>query len=390
MRLFGWALCIFFVLMPFVHAQEEPSSKFVFQLNENVGVWSGSSSPKKEGGLNFTYFSLGYIRPNWGVMALSSWADISYVGNGGTSGDLNKTSFLDSSLIGHYVFKNVSGFDIRTGLDINLPTGYTNYKEDEYNAVAAFSDNFYKDINIATSLGAGLNWAPNVVISRIFMKRMVVGMGGRYERTGEYDISTSTQNYDPGDLLTFIASLQLMLNKSSLLFFDTSATYASRDTQNGTEISKAGDTYRFSLKYIRSFERIRAALGASFGIQMKNQQYESATSQIVSEESNSNNNDYAIFLNLNYMRSKKLIFNGIAGYKNVIENGYGADDAYYDAGYSKVYGGGGVTYIFSKRLFFSADLRGFQLANRADASEATDTAYRGFNLDVGFVYTLPR
>ncbi len=389
MRFVVGIMCIFLAIGTAASAQEKaPSRRIVFQLNDNRGGWADNLNPKKEGRLNLLYFSLGYISPTYGLTMLGSQANADYIYNGGNpSGDFHISTLLDSTLSGYYLFKNIAGFDLRTGLDLNLPTGNASFDTAELNTL--FTDNVTQELNLVTSFGKGLNVAPNMVLSRVFMQRLVAGFGVRYEVTGEYDPTRDTpdDDYNPGDNLTLIASLQYLLNKKTIFFFDINSSYATRDKQNREEVFKTGDSHNFNLRAIRIFEAFRATLSAAYGLQGKNQSL--GAGGITTEDRNSNNNNYEFFLNVNFPYTNKIHFSGIAGYKNLLENGYTSDNSLFDGGYRKVYAGSGISYKLKKQLTLSANLRLFQIENKKDAVETADARYRGFNMDLGLIYSLP-
>ena len=197
-------------------------NKIVLQVNENSSIWSGDNSPKTEGGQHLVYFSAAYIKENYGVTLLGTYASTTYKNTGGQVNDFSLTSLTDSTLSGYYKFSG-AGLNIRAGLDLNLPTGNAGFTNTETNAL--FTDNVVQELNVVNFFGGGLDIAPNFVISKS-LANMTLGFGMRYELTGKYDPTTETadDDYDPGDLLTFIGSGMLRPNDKSLIVADLRAT----------------------------------------------------------------------------------------------------------------------------------------------------------------------
>lgn len=386
-------LCLLLSTSGTAFSEEANVTKNVFQINANSGTWSGDSSPGKKGGQNLVYFSLAHLKSRYGVTFLGSYAETSFLYNGAKTSDFHLGTLLDSTLSGFYKMDLVGGLSIRGGLDLILPTGHSNMTNQELGALLL--DRAALDLNLVSSYGKGLSIAPNLVISKS-ISSVVLGFGLRYERTGKYDPTSevSGDDYDPGDLLTFIMSSQYSPSSSMLIMVDLATTMSGRDEQAGQDVFKLGTIYSLDVRMVRQYELFRATYSISYSTQEKNQSL--GIGGITTEDRNSNTNFYQLFVNISYPFINVIKINGILGYKNVLGNGYGSNDALYDAGYSKIYFGGGATFTVSKKLFWSVDLRYFQLNNGADFSDMSDLSdplnpksvnYSGFNLDIGLVYT---
>ena len=382
-RVFGLGLVLFLASGSIAGAQEE---KIVLQVNENSSIWSGDSSPKKEGSQNLVYFSVAYIKKNYGVTLLGAYANTTYKYNGGQAEDFSLSSLTDTTLSSYYKF-NRGGLNIRAGLDFNLPTGNAGFTDSQFGAL--FTDNFVQDLNVVNFFGGGLDIAPNFVISKS-LANLTVGFGMRYELTGKYDPTTETagDDYDPGDLLTFIGSGMLRPNDRSLIVTDLRATLSTRDRRGGEDYFKQGNVYNLDLRYVRKYDSFRATLFGSYGMQEKNQKSGATAGTLTTENRNTNNNKYELYTHIFYNFTSVVGISGILGYKNVMSNDATGDLR--DAGYNKVYLGGGGTFTLSDILFWTAELRYFQIDNGADAQESQSTKYTGFNFDIGLVYTFNR
>ncbi len=384
-RVLGLGLVLFFAAGgPFAAAQE---AKIILQLNENSSVWSGDNSPGKKGGQNLAYFSAAYLKKDYGVTFLGSYAGTTYNYNGGQPEDFSLSSLTDSTISGYYKFSGVGGFNVRAGLDLNLPTGKAGFSNSRFGAL--FTDNVVQELNIVNFFGGGLNIAPNVIVSKS-LARATVGLGLRYDLTGKYDPTTETPNddYDPGDLLTFLGSGMFRPDDRSLIVGDFRAVMSTRDRRGGEDFFKQGNVYNLDLRYIKKYDTFRAMLFASYGMQDKNQSIGGTSGVLTTEDRNTNNNQYELFTYLFYNFTGKIGISGILGYKNVQSNNAAGDLK--DAGYNKIYVGSGGTFTVSDNLFWTAELRLFRVNNGADAQETQSTMYSGFNVDIGVVYTFNR
>lgn len=366
-------------------AETNDGAKMVFQLAENRGMWYSDSSPKKEGGQNLIYFSLAYLNPVYGVTLLGSHADTTYIYNGGRVNDFHLGTMLDTTISGFYKFGKVKGLGIRAGLDINLPTGTNGFSNKELGAL--FLDRVGQDLNRVSSFGKGLDFAPNLVTTKS-LNKVTIGLGVRYEMQGEYDPTKDIDgdDYDPGDLLMLIGTGLYRPEEGSIVMVDVASVMSTRDRQGGKDVFKQGAINSLEVRYIKKYELFRATYFASYSMQEKNQIL-SGGGGVTSEDRNSNSNLYQFFVNINYPISNRININGIFGYKMVMANGYSAGNPLHDGGYTKLNLGGGASFVLSDSFFWTADMRFYQISNKADALEPKTTAYNGVNVDIGFVYT---
>lgn len=356
-------------------------SKIVFQINENSGVWSGDNTLKKEGSQNLVYFSVAYLKKEYGVTFLGRYANTTFKNEDPAVEDFDLSAMLDSTLSGYYRLGIV-----RAGLDLNLPTGDASFTNAELQAI--FLDNVIQDLNITNSFGRGLDISPNLIV-RFPLEIFEVGLGLRYDLTGKYDPTSdiSGDDFDPGDILTIIGTLQYKPSDKIMAFANLSAKMNTRDRQDGTgDVFKQGNRYALDLRLIQVYKSFRGTYGVSYSIQDKNQSL-GAAGAITTEDRNTNNNRYELFANIFYPFRKTFALKGILGYKTVLANSEQSGQPLHDAGYTKIYLGGGAKFLISKRFFWMVDLRLFQISNKKDAQEAEDTNYNGFNFDIGLVYT---
>jgi len=382
-----FALCALALLSSGARAEEQPApgTKWVLQLNENRSAFTSNSVPAKDGGQNLLYFSLGYMAPNYGVVLMGSHADTAYLyNNPGTKDDFHLYSLMDSTLSSYYLLPETAGFFVRMGMDFNLPTGHSSFSTNELNSILV--DNVSKDLLIVPSFGKGLNLAPNVVASKTFGPIMA-GLGARYEITGEYNPASDVANkkYDPGDTFTLFGSLQYAISEKEMAMFDLSSVFSSRDQQGGAEVFKQGTAYTLGARYIKTYETTRITYGLTYGWQDKNQSFDGGG--VTTEDRNTNNDRWELLISGLRMLSQRMMMNGLIGYKNIYANRYDGANALYDAGYQKLYFGGGPVYVISDVMSVTGDVKLFQVVNGRDTLEPHSATYRGWTMDIGFVYT---
>jgi len=110
------------------------------------------------------------------------------------------TDFLDTKLNLSYVISGKLPVDILLGLDLNLPTGKTNLRQDE---LAAKMD---PDLISINRFGEGFNINPMILAAKEWGP-VVTGIGFGYLRRGEYDVSETLKEYDPGDIYNASAEI---------------------------------------------------------------------------------------------------------------------------------------------------------------------------------------
>ncbi|MBI5178515.1 MAG: hypothetical protein HZA04_04585 [Nitrospinae bacterium] len=366
-------------------AEAGDETKWVLQLNENRGTFTSNSSPAKEGGQNLLYFSLGYMAPNYGVVLMGSHADTAYLyNNPGAKDDFHLYSLMDSTLSSYYLLPEKAGFLVRLGLDLNLPTGHSSFSTKELNSILV--DNVSKDLLLVPSFGKGLNIAPNVVASKT-IGPIMAGLGARYEITGEYNPASDVadKKYDPGDTLTLFGSLQYAISEKEMAMFDLSSVFSSRDKQGGAEVFKQGTAYTLGARYIKAYETTRVTYGITYGWQDKNQTFDGGG--VTTEDRNTNNDRLELLINGVRMLSQRMMMNGLIGYKNIYANRYDSTNTLFDGGYQKLYFGGGPVYVISDVMSVTGDVKLFQVVNGRDTLEPDSATYRGWTVDIGFVYT---
>jgi hypothetical protein len=303
--------------------------------------------------------------------------------------DLDLGTTLDSTISTYYKFENLYGFGVRTGIDLNLPTGQSAFTGEEQTAMYPMAS-IAPELFTVSSYGAGFNVAPNFVAIRPLGKKTAIGLGLRYEYTGEYDATTDIPDdtLNPGDSLMLIGSMQRLLGSTTFFLFDYSSVFNTRDTMGGQDAFKQGGSSNYSLKIIKKFSWYRGTLGASFGTQEKSEGYDGTA--FTTEERNSNNNRQEAFINFLFPYTKKFAVTAIILYKEVQKNDYDTGDLLYDAGYNATRYGLGLSYKTNSGVVITSSVRKLELNNKADSQESVDTKYNALTGDIGVIYFLPR
>lgn len=153
--------------------------------------------------------------------------------------------FTDTKLNVSYEILNQTTFDMLFGLGFNLPTGYTDLKQEDLALIIS------PDLISITPFGEGLNVNPTVVISKEW-EYLVAGIGFGYTWRGEYDYSFDLQDYDPGDIYSIITEFEYYFstNWSGKIFGEY--LYYEKDKVNGDDFYQEGDVLLTGLGAIYS------------------------------------------------------------------------------------------------------------------------------------------
>jgi len=277
-------------------------------------------------------------------------------------------------------------FDIRAGVDIDLPTGKNAYSSTEL--AKLIIDPVSEDLMALGSFGAGLNFAPHSTITWRRNDRESIGFGFRYLISGVYDPTSDVA----GDLLNPGDQLTLTLNRVTKIGADVLAlqgiyTHAAADTQGGSKSFEYGDTFAVEARYIKLWSKnLRGIVRATLSTQSANQTTGEGGG-LTRERANTNNNQIALEATLYERRSKGWAWRITSGYKQVAANGYGATDTLYDAGRQQFFMEPGFIHFVSNRLYLTGRIRVSQINDRADAFMPTDRAIRTWGAGMTAVST---
>ncbi len=375
----------FFLFPALCFAQDnEDQTPLQVSMFLNHGSWS-SGDIDNSGSQSLVFGQLSYKKENWGLSTASTFTKTSYETVYNDSA-FDITSLLDTSIAGYYRFE-FDRIKVTAGLDAILPTGKPGFTDDEIQKVV--SDGVSEDLMIINSYGSGLRVIPHVRAVLGF-DNASIGIGARYEFTGEYDptVDADNDNIDPGERLLVVLHGAMKLGISDyitgLLSYETSSQ---EKQQELGAFYRTGDTILGEFRYIRqwtdSFSSITGFLASAQG---KND-YIGNAGTLISESKNSNNNSWELFINGVYRYTESIHLTGMVGYKQVFANDYDTQDAFYDAGRDKAYVSPGFQWFISKKAYLVAKVRYSLVNDYKDTFSDTDVTYQALNADAGIVYS---
>jgi hypothetical protein len=108
---------------------------------------------------------------------------------------------LDTKVNLSYEILDKLPVDLLVGLDFNLPTGKTNFKERDLSLIMD------PDLISINRFGEGFNFSPTLSLAKQ-LGNWVGGIGAGYVWRGEYDFSTNFKGYHPGDIFKLTAEMR--------------------------------------------------------------------------------------------------------------------------------------------------------------------------------------
>jgi hypothetical protein len=121
--------------------------------------------------------------------------------------DQSLSHVLDTKLNLSYQIAGKLPVDVLIGLDFNLPTGKTNFKERQLSLIMD------PDLISINNFGEGFNVNPTLTIAKEWGP-WVFGIGAGYSWRGEYNFTTTLQDYNPGDILNLTAEARYQFSQN--------------------------------------------------------------------------------------------------------------------------------------------------------------------------------
>ncbi len=385
-----------------VFAQETKNvHSWVIQLNANRSNWANDAPQSTTGNQNTGLFQLSFVSSapssQSGIMLLGNYVETGLVyKNDNSKSDLSLNLLTDVTVSTFYQFAPLPILQLRLGLDINLPTGKTDFSNEQIDSL--FIDNIVSELMPISSFGKGIGFSPNIIGTLAIGESMQVGFGARYEFTDKYNPTSEVDGdiFNPGDSLMLLGSFMFAFPNASRIVIDGQAVFTTRDRDETLgDVFKQGDQYKVSGRYVIPYQALRVTLGLSYSTQGKNQENVTGGG-VVTEDRNTNNNQWETYISGAYAFTRSFTLNWNYDYKKTLSNNLDSANPLFDGGWSKHTVGVGVIVDISKSLYVTANTSVFRLKNSADimqvdaSGKPIDADYDGINTDVGFVYSFSR
>jgi len=375
------ALAALFFAPSFAHADE--ARPWLVTFAANYGKWnSGDTGGDGSQALGLT--QVVYDTSSWGAALTANYAKTYYKVSDTQENALDISSITDTNV---NVYRNFisSNIKLKTGLDVNLPTGKHGYSSTEISKLIV--DDINQDLMLVNAYGGGLNFGPYALLA-LDTDTFSAGAGIKYSIMGEYDPTSDNPNdsFRPGDRLLVLVNGMMKVSGSNFLLATATYTYAGRDKTAGNDVYRSGDLFGLEARYVVRWEQnFESSFGLVTSWQGKSERLD-GNGAMNPESGNSNGNVIQLFVNNIYKYSDKITLTGVAGYRQVSSNGYALGDGLYDGGRTKMYLEPGMVWHFSNDMYATAKLRYGRVSDKKDAFSPVDAVYNIYNLDASLVY----
>jgi hypothetical protein len=277
--------------------------------------------------------------------------------NTSNSSSESLSKFTDTKLNLSYELVNKLPVDMLFGLGFNLPTGYTNLREDQLVFIVP------PELMDITTFGEGLNINPTLIISTEWAQ-WVAGMGLGYTVRGKYDYSFDLHSYDPGDI--FNINLEVGHDLTPDLYGRVFGEYLTftKDKVQGEELYQEGNVVLVGLgtKYKQSVWTLDCTLQGI--LRDKSKVQEEGAERIAAENHNSHGNE--LIGDITYTRSldEKSSVNALLQVLWIGNNDYASDSPFYIGKRQKTTLGVGYTRSLQSNVKCSLDLKGFTMDDK--------------------------
>jgi hypothetical protein len=313
-----------------------------------------------------------YRRVSYGI--LSGYAYTHYDSNGAEAQSLK--NILDTKLNISYEFFDIFPVNTILGLDLNLPTGERNLREENYGLLTD------SDLYSITSLGEGFNINPTLNFSKEW-ENWVGGIGFGYVWRGEYDLTSNISDYDPGDIFNMFAEMDYDFSLEWRGRFFTNYAYYHKDKVQGQDFYQEGAFLLFGMGL--HYDRIKWEADAVLqGIFRGKSKFPTGFTGVISKEDRNNHGDeWILDFSLRYYLDELTTIKSFLEVLRVDENDYPIDDIRFVSGREKFALGAGIKRELTPNLDAELDIRGFLMEEKSTNRER----YQGFSIGAKLVTT---
>lgn len=292
-----------------------------------------------------------YSRKNYSLGLLTGYANTRV--ENADKGDRTLSYMLDTKINFSYDFSKGLPFGLLFGLDLNLPTGKTDFKQEE---LVLIMDPDLVDI---TSFGEGYNINPTLSVAKEWGD-LVAGAGIGYLWRGRYDFSEAVEDYNPGDI--FNTSAEARYSFSPVWNGRVFGNYVwyGKDRVSGEDFYRAGDYYQLGAGLNYSRTKWQAALTVRSIFRKKSRTLD-AGGGLRTENSKSRGDEWAGDLSINYLLDDENTLKSFIQALQIAKNDYSADSSRFVGRREKYSIGLGASREFTKRLEGGVTLKGFTM-----------------------------
>lgn len=273
--------------------------------------------------------------------------------------------------------------DVLLGLDFNLPTGYTNFKERQLILIMD------PDLISINDFGEGFNINPTLTIAKEWGK-WVAGIGVGYIWRGEYNFSTTIQDYSPGGILNSTGEVRYDFSPGwRARLFGNYASFG-KDKVHGGDFHQEGNflLLEAGLYYIQPKWDSGFTLKSIFRGKSK---FQVTRGELATEPENSHGDEYRGDLHLRYFLNDKTTLKSYLQGLVITKNDYPSQPPIFLGEVNRFIGqreklalGAGASRIFSPHWEGEFYAKGFIMHDEKAFSPEprSERSYKGFSVGI--------
>lgn len=266
-------------------------------------------------------------------------------------GNQTLSHMLDTKLNISYGIPDRLPVDVVLGLGFNLPTGKTDFDQDELILVMD------SDLISLNKFGEGYNVNPTVSIAKEWGS-LAAGLGIGYEWRGEYDFSDNLKDFDPGDVVNALLELDYLFEENLQGRLFTHYVRYGKDKVEGEDFYQEGQLYILGagINYSRSGWDADVSLKSIFRDKSK---FQDTSGEIFTEDRNNHGDEYHGDVIVRYFLDDKTTLKSSLQALFVTKNAYSGDSSNFVGRREKFTLGLGANRILSDNLEAELSLQGF-------------------------------
>jgi hypothetical protein len=285
--------------------------------------------------------------------------------------DHSLSCVVDTKLNFSYTVLDKLPFAVLMGLDFNIPTGKTDLKEKKLGVIMD------PDLVSITHFGEGFNINPTISIVKEW-EMWAAGIGIGYLWRGEYDYSTATKDYDPGDIFSLTGEVVYDFTQNwSLKLFGEYAYYGT-DEVDDHNYYQEGDFLLMGIGLEHYQTDWNVSITLKTIIRFKSE-FQEAGLGLVKEDKKSYGDEWIADISCRYHLNKKTTLKSLAQLLWIEENDYSSSSPLFIGNRKKISCGIGLVRQLTEYLTGELNINGFYMDDERNWYQDSDRTYKGFS-----------
>lgn len=366
---------LLFFLLLCINSTAVCAAEIIFQSSMQYDWWK--SDNHREGSQFFVPIELETEINNFSARLITAFTRIESDLPGGDNPSLS--SVIDTKINLSYVVFDKLPVNFLFGLDLNIPTGKTDFDDDELLIVRD------PDLISIVNTGEGFNINPNISMTKEW-STWGVGIGAGFLLRGEYDYSREFRNYDPGNIAYISGEIRYYIADNGLVRIYGDYGSFSKDYLDDDDFYREGDFLLFGTetRYITDKWETRINLK---GIFRGKSEFRQADSKLKTESREGYGDEYVADLLLSYYFSGKDKITPFVQILYIDDNKYDELSPLYIGTRKKYSLGCSLKHYLSDTVNLELMLRCFYLDDEKGWMENDNITSRGHSLMMQFTGT---